>query len=76
MAHFGTKRSGGARLLCPRNSDVNLFRYGQSIVDLDAKVPNGAFDLCMSKQELHGAQITGAPVDQGGLGPAQRMGTE
>jgi hypothetical protein len=78
LAHFGTKRSGGARLLCPRNSDVNLFRYGQSTVDLDAKVPNGAFDLClcMSKQELHSVQITGAPVDQGGLGPAQRMGAE
>jgi hypothetical protein len=76
LAHIGTKRSGGARLLCPRNSDVNLFRYGQSTVDLDAKVPNGAFDLSMAKQELHGAQITCAPVDQGGLGPAQRMGTE
>jgi len=70
LAHFGTKRSGGTRLLCPRNSDVNLVRYGKSIVDLDAKVPNGAFDLCMPKQELHGAQITGAPVDQGGLGPS------
>jgi hypothetical protein len=30
-----------------------LFRYGKGIVDLDAEVPDGAFDLCMSKQELH-----------------------
>ena len=33
-------------------------------------VMNEAIDLCMSKQELHGAQITGAPVDLGGLGPS------
>jgi hypothetical protein len=61
---------GGACLLCPRKSDVNLFRYGKSIVDLDAKVSNGALDLPTSKQELHGTQLTGAPVDHGRLGPS------
>jgi hypothetical protein len=42
-----------------------LFRYGKGIIDLDAKVPDGAFDLCVPEQELHGAQIAGTPVDQG-----------
>jgi hypothetical protein len=47
-----------------------LFRYGKGIINLDAEVPDGAFDLCMSKQELHGSQITGTPVDQGRLCPS------
>jgi hypothetical protein len=50
---------GGACLLCLGNSDINLFRYGKGIIDLDAKVPDGAFDLCVPEQELHGAQIAG-----------------
>jgi hypothetical protein len=62
--------TGGACLVCPGNSDINLFRYGQGIIDLDAKVPDGAFDLCVPEQELHGAQIAGTPVDQGRLGPS------
>ena len=30
-------------------SDINLFGYGQSIVHLDAEVPYGTFDLCVSE---------------------------
>jgi hypothetical protein len=46
---------GGAKpvLLCPRSSDVNLFSYGQGIIDFDAEMPDGALDLCMSQQQLH-----------------------
>ena len=42
-------------------SDINLFRYGKGIINLD---------LCMPEQELHGSQITGTPVDQGRLSPS------
>jgi hypothetical protein len=35
-----------------------------------AKVPDGAFDLGVPEQELHGAQITGTPVNQSRLGPS------
>jgi hypothetical protein len=31
------------------------------IVDLDAEVAHGAFQLCMAEKELTGAQISGAP---------------
>ena len=31
--------------LCPGISDINLFSYREGIIDLDAKVSNGAFDL-------------------------------
>jgi hypothetical protein len=30
-----------------------LFSYGQSIIDLDAEVSDGAFDLGVAEQELH-----------------------
>ena len=48
---------GGAKpvQLCPCTSDVNLFSYGEGIIDFDAEIPDGALDLCMSQQELHGA---------------------
>jgi len=34
--------------LCPSRSDVNLFSYGEGIIDFDAEIPDGALDLCMS----------------------------
>jgi hypothetical protein len=54
---------GRARPLCPGDSDVNLFRYCQGVIDLDAQVSDRAFDLGVSKQELHGSQIARAPID-------------
>ena len=36
--------------LCPCSSDVNLFSYGEGIVDFNTKIPDGALDLCMSQQ--------------------------
>jgi hypothetical protein len=65
-----TKWIGRACLLCPGSSDVNLFRYGEGIIDLDTEVPDSAFDLGITEQELHGSQITSTPVDQGRLGPS------
>jgi hypothetical protein len=34
---------GRASLLCPRNSDIYLFRYGKGIIHLDTKISDGAF---------------------------------
>lgn len=59
--------------LCPGILDVNLFRYCQGVIDLDAEIPDHAFDLGMPKQELDGPQIARPPVDQGGFCAAQRM---
>ena len=53
MSHLGTnrlvKRAGRACPLCPGISDINLFRYCQSVIDLDAEIPDGAFDLGVPK---------------------------
>jgi hypothetical protein len=42
-----------------------LFRYRQCIVDLDAEIPDRAFDLGMPEQQLDGSEISCPPIDQG-----------
>ena len=62
--------------LCPGISDINLFRYRQGVIDLDAEIPDRAFDLGMSEQELDGPEITRPSIDQGGFCAAQGMRPE
>src|SRR5690242_5572427 len=64
---------GRARPLCPGTSDINLFRYRERVIDLNAEVANRTFDLGVTEQELHRPQIAGAPMDQGRLRAPQRM---
>jgi hypothetical protein len=45
----------------------------ERILDVNAQIANGALDLRVAKQDLHGAQIACLLVDDGGLGSAQRM---
>src|SRR5207249_1086408 len=59
-----------------RPSHINLFRDGKFIINLDAEVSDGTFDLGMAEQQLNRSQMPGAPVDQGGLGSSQRVGAE
>ena len=71
---FGTKLPklvGQSTSALPGNSDINLFCYGQGVIDLDAEVSDGAFDLGVAEQKLHGPQVAGAPVDQGGFGSSE-----
>ena len=57
----------------PGSSDINLFRYCQSVIDFDAKIPDRAFDLGMTEQELDSPQIACPSIDQGRFGAAQGM---
>ena len=41
---------GRACPLCPGISDINLFRYCQGVIDLDAEIPDRAFDLGVPEQ--------------------------
>jgi hypothetical protein len=50
LAQTGSGGMGRARPLCPSDSEINLFRYCQGVIDLDAKVLDRAFDLSMPKQ--------------------------
>src|SRR5690349_7717384 len=48
--HEGESERGAKPVrLCPCSSDVNLFGYGQSIIDFNTEIPDGAFDLRMSQ---------------------------
>jgi len=50
-----------------------LFRYRQGVIDLDAEMPDRAFDLGMPEQELDGSEIACAPIDQGSFCASKRM---
>jgi hypothetical protein len=71
MARIGCTGRGRAILLCPGKSDANLFRDGESVVDLDPEIPHRALDLPVAQQKLYCPQIAGTAVDQGRFGPAQ-----
>jgi hypothetical protein len=45
-------------------SNVDLLRYGEGIVHINAEIPHSALYLSVTKQKLDGAQIPGAAVDQ------------
>jgi len=55
-------------------SDFGLFRDGQGIVDLDAKITDRAFELGVAQKKLDRSQIPRPLVNKGCLGPAQRVG--
>lgn len=71
MAQLRPKRTGRARPLCPGRSDVDLFRYCESIINFDAKVSDGTLDLGMPEQELNRPQVACSPIDQGRLGSSE-----
>src|ERR1700722_1409386 len=60
----------------PGTSDLSLFRYRERVIHLDAEISDRALDLGVTEQELDGSQVAGAPIDQGSLRPAQRVGAE
>jgi hypothetical protein len=64
MAQNGGWGPGRACPLYPGISDINLFRYCESIVYFDAKISNRAFYLGVTKQKLDSPQVACAPVDQ------------
>ena len=54
---------GRALLLCPVRLNVDLLRYGKSIVHIDAEIPDSALYLGVTEQSLDGAHIPGAAID-------------
>jgi hypothetical protein len=52
---------------------LRLLRHFESVVDLDPKVTDRAFQVGVPEQQLDGANILRAPVDQRRLGAPQRV---
>jgi hypothetical protein len=71
LAQIGHLKVGRACPLCPGISDINLFRYCQSVIDLDAQILDRALDLRMPQQELDGPEISCPSINQGSLCAAQ-----
>jgi hypothetical protein len=61
LAQTGGQRAGRACPLCPGISDINLFRYCQSVIDLNAEISDRAFDFGMPEQKLDGPEISDFP---------------
>ena len=55
-------------------SDLCLFGDLEGVIHLDAKVLDRRLQLGMPEQQLHGAEILGATVDQCRLGASNRRG--
>jgi hypothetical protein len=64
---------GRAGQLCPGSSDVDLPRYSESVVDLNAEITHGALDLSMAKQKLDGTHVAGSAINQRRLGSVDRV---
>jgi hypothetical protein len=52
---------------------LRAFSKCERILDVDPQVPNGALDLRVAEQDLHGAQAARQLVNDRGLGSSQRM---
>jgi hypothetical protein len=65
------RRLGGACLLRPGISDVNLFRYSQGVIYFNTQISDGAFDLRVPERKLDRSEISRAPIDQGRFGASQ-----
>jgi len=57
----------------PAALHLRLLRHFESVVDLDPKVADCAFQLGVPEQQLDGSKILRATVDQRRLGAAQRV---
>jgi hypothetical protein len=64
IANIAGADGGQSISALPSTSNIDLLRYGESVVHIDAEIPHSALYLGVTKQKLDGAQIPGAPVNQ------------
>jgi hypothetical protein len=71
IADIVCRGEGQSTSLCPVRSNVDLLRYCEGIVHIDAEIPDSALYLGATEQKLNRSQIPGAAVNQRCLGPPQ-----
>jgi hypothetical protein len=64
IANIAGADGGQSISALPCTSNIDLLRYGESVVHIDAEIPHSALYLGVTKQKLDGAPIPGAPVNQ------------
>ena len=70
----GLRPPGEAAAASPVHLHLGLLGDLQRVINLDSQIPDRAFELRVSEQDLHCPEILGPLVDQGRLGAPQRMG--
>ena len=67
--------AGKRRKASPAFTQSNLSLLGdlEGIVDLDSEIPDRALQLCVSKKEVNGSQILRPSINEGRLGPPNRV---
>jgi len=60
----------------PPGSDVYLLRYRESVIDLNTEISDRTLYPGMPEQELDGAKIACATVNERRLRPSKRMGAK
>lgn len=54
--------------------DFSLVGHLERVIHFDPKIPDGALELRVPEEQLHGTKVLRAAIDQGGLGASQRVG--
>ena len=57
----------------PDGSEIDAFRDGDGVINLHPEIAHRAFELGVTEQQLHGAQVAGLAIDQRCFGAAQRV---
>jgi hypothetical protein len=57
----------------PPPPDLRLLCDLKGVINLSAELPHRGLELRVPEQQLHGAQVLRAPIDQRRLGPAHRV---
>nr|ABZ06083.1 hypothetical protein ALOHA_HF4000005I08ctg1g10 [uncultured marine microorganism HF4000_005I08] len=65
-ASLREKRQGASAL--PPSLNINFFCNIQGVIYPKAQMPDGAFNLRMSKKQLNRSKVPGSPIDKGSLG--------
>jgi hypothetical protein len=75
MARTRSQQAGRACPLCPGTSDVNLFRYRERVIDLNARYRTvlSIFVWPSKSWTARRLKIAGAPIDQRRLRSSERM---
>ncbi len=68
-----TDEINGSKRILDMPSEIELFGDGEGVVNLDAEIPDSAFELAMAEQELNRPQIARLPIDLSCFGAAHRM---
>src|SRR5438477_12902324 len=69
----GCGRSATADVAAAISQYLGLLGNLESVVDLDAEIPNCAFEFRVPEQQLNGSEISGPPIDHRSFRTSHRM---